>query len=366
MTTPLNPVHRLSTGKKLLASALLVAGGALAMNHAAVAQDKAGADANKEMTLNVYFNFTSDIFEPYLDIFRKAHPNIKVNTFRQPGDALFTSVGLALSGGKVDADVIMGSSHSFYAMDEKYDHPFRPINIADHVDSTEHLLPGLHGENMIFMPSQMQSLGIVYNTNIVPEDKAPTSYASLLNPIYKDQFVMADPNSSTSVYGVLWFAGVDLAPKGAPYGWDYFRELGKLNPRLVNSHGTIRTLLASGEQAIGSQTIDVYLKGEKDGNPTKWVWPEEGTPTILFGWGTFKKSPNPEAANIFLSWALTKESQEAVANIVGSQPVRDDVTFPWPNNADPAKLNLVPVDGKYIAEHTEELQTNFNNALKGK
>lgn len=362
------PIHAIfsKAGRNTLGSVLLAAGVALATvpGSSAVAQGKSGTAG--EMTLNVYFNFTSDIFEPYLDLFRKSHPNIKVNTFRQPGDALFTSVGLALSGGKVEADVIMGSSHSFYAMDEKYDHPFRPLNIGDHLASTEHLLPGFHGENMIFMPSQMQSLGIVYNTNIVSEEKAPKSYADLLNPIYKDQFVLADPNSSTSVYGYLWFAGVDLAPQGAPYGWDYFRKLGELNPRLVNSHGTIRTLLASGEQAVGSQTIDVYLKAAKEGNPTKWVWPAEGTPTLMFGWGTFKKSPHPEAANIFLNWVLTKESQEGVAKIVGSQPVRDDVSFPWPNNADPATLKLVPVDGKYIAGHAEELRTNFNNALKGK
>lgn len=348
---------------RLLASALCGAALLFTSSQALAEQSTQPSSSPEQMTLNVYYNFPSDTFEKYLDVFRESHPNIIVKTFRQPGAALFATVGLALGGGEVTADVIIGAAHNFYTLAQNHDHPFRRLSVTNYVKDTNNLVNGIYKANMLFLPTVIQPYGIAYNTNIVPKKKAPESFTDLLKPIWNYQLAVADPNSSTSVWGYIWFNAIKLADKGDPYGWEYFRQLGKLHPKLVNSHGTIRTLLAAGERAAGPQTMDVYLAGQERGSPTTWVWPEEGSPTMLFGWGTFKESPHPRATNIFLNWVLSKESQQALADIVGLVPVRTDVKFPWPGNVDPSTLELVPVDGKFISQNAQMIQENFNKAV---
>jgi len=72
--------------------------------------------------------------------------------------------------------------------------------------------------------------------------------------------VLADPRSSGSVYGLIWYLTQYLAPKGKPYGWNYYEELAKLDPRYVASHGTIGELVNIGERPVGLQVMQIVEK----------------------------------------------------------------------------------------------------------
>jgi iron(III) transport system substrate-binding protein len=70
-----------------------------------------------------------------------------------------------------------------------------------------------------------------------------------------------------------------------------------------------------GEIAIAPLVTNLAIPLAAQGAPLKWFFAPEGVPATVFAAGLTKTSPNPNAAKLFLDWALSREGQALMVEL---------------------------------------------------
>lgn len=269
----------------------------------------------------IYTNWSLDDVEGIKKAFEADNPNIEATFFRAAIEELFTILDLEMQTGQVKADaVIFGDPMRAELF--KANGWLAPLNLSD--DTVKMIDKSFLDPDGYIAPYMLQLVTLQFNKNYVK--KAPTSWADLLDPKYKGRIAMGDPKTTGMVHVPMWFITQYLGRKvGSPFGWDYFRQLAKLGPRLVDGHRTIRDLIATGEISIGIQTLDNCIKSVAEGEPTGYAYMKEGTPALYQAVGVIKGARNLKNARIFANWLLSYNGQKAVNEVIGTLPVRKGV-----------------------------------------
>jgi iron(III) transport system substrate-binding protein len=183
--------------------------------------------------------------------------------------------------------------------------------------------------------------GVVYvlavNTDLLPLDQAPKSWAELTDPKWQGQIASARADGSGSamqqLQGVLTIFG--------DKGWDTYNAIAK-NFVLTDSSGAVPRYVADGETSMGLTLEDNALQYVQGGAPVSIVHLTDGTIATPDGIALVKGGPNPEGGKAFIDWALSKGTQEVLVQEIGRRSVRTDVAGPanLPNLTD---LNVVGV-----------------------
>jgi len=193
---------------------------------------------------------------------------------------------------------------------------------------------------------------IVYNPKSVAEKDAPKTWKDLLNPKWKGKMVSAHPGYSGIIMTHV-LALVNL------YGWEYFRELAKNGLHVVQSANDPAGVVASGERPVGANGAEYfYYKTQKQGNPIKIIYPNEGIPLVVSPVAIAKDAPHPNAAKLFSEYIFAKESQQLLADREGLYTGHPEVTYP----ADKPKLKdlkLLSVDADELEKKNAEIKKRF-------
>lgn len=294
--------------------------------------------------LNVYYGMSASRMEPLLDEFSKAFPDIRINSFRQPTEELLATIELELRAGRPGADVIVGVDAQMASLQDQFN-AFEPYS-AKEINS----IPQDYRYPNDYLTTIAASFYVIqYNTNSVSKSEVPASWADLLNPRWNNQLIIADPRSSASVHKVVWFLSTHLGEsQGAPYGWEYFEEFGRLNPRYIGSHGTISDLVASGERPVGVQMMQVVETSISRGEPTWWVYPSEGSPGETTAVGVVRGARNRTAAQKFVDFLVSREGQEAVGRHINLSPVRSGLSYRYPDGKRIDDIEVVVPDLDFL------------------
>jgi iron(III) transport system substrate-binding protein len=134
---------------------------------------------------------------------------------------------------------------------------------------------------------------------------APTSWADLTKPVYKQHVVM--PNPASSGTGYLSVASI-LQRMGETEGWKYLDALNQNIAEYTKSGSKPCKDAAAGERAIGVSFEYVALEMKKKGAPVEMVLPKEGSGYEMEANGLTKKGAKNPAAKQFLDWAVSDEA----------------------------------------------------------
>ena len=196
---------------------------------------------------------------------------------------------------------------------------------------------------------------MIVNTDMLKEMGIEVnSYADLTQPQLKGKIISADPANSSSAFqcliGMLYGMG-DGDPMSAK-AWDFIDEfLVNLDGKIASSSSQVYNGVANGEYAVGLSYEDpcVELEATHE-HPVKVVYATEG---VIFPGESvqiIKGAPHMEAAQKFVDFVLSEESQKAVAAELNLRPLRAGV----PTNAKmipTEEITLFPTySAKYIAE----------------
>jgi ABC-type Fe3+ transport system substrate-binding protein len=155
--------------------------------------------------------------------------------------------------------------------------------------------------------------GIIYNSNLIPKDKAPKSYADLIDPRLSPTWAgkLAIPPY------VAWLADLSLL-WGQEKVKDFARKLVPL------SGGRLRY---SEEERIvsGEFPIMANIGGALD---HMWMWQSKGAPlvavtgstppvTSYFQLGALKKSAHPNLSKLFVAFMASKDAQAIIEKYDG-------------------------------------------------
>jgi iron(III) transport system substrate-binding protein len=186
-------------------------------------------------------------------------------------------------------------------------------------------------------------LALGYNTELVAKKKLPIPrcWKDLLDPAYKGEVTLSNPNSSGTAYMML-------ASLVQIFGEDEaFRYMKALNAN-VNQYARSgigpMTAVTRGETAIGSTVLHGVVNEIVRGFPVQPILPCEGVGYEVGSMAIIKGARNPDNARKFFDWALTVDAQK-IGLQVGEYAIPTNRNVPLPPQVpNLASIKLIDYD----------------------
>jgi iron(III) transport system substrate-binding protein len=336
----------LKTGALLTVAAPLVARVPLASAATKVLDFSTNADVAKAEAEGevVYYGHDGEAgIATLLDAFKKDFPKIKTSYVRLQTGALYAKVTAERSAGRFGVDVLQLSDIS-PAIDfqkkggwEQYASP----EYAAYKPEYQSTPAGYYG-----VPG-VGFAGISFNKSKVKPEQAPKTWKDINNPMYRDGISVK--LATSGMQHSQWYILRKM------YGNDFWQEFAKQRPKGFDARAQLFDRLAKGEDRMCSLAEYAgYTLYQEKGADIDFVAPPEGMPAIAIYIGVVNKAPHPEAAKLFVDWALSKRGQQIYQNqkILLYASLRAD-TGPMPTGKKMSDFKLLfPTDwNDYVASH---------------
>ena len=309
--------------------------------------------------LLVYTALEDDEIPIYLDLFKKAHPNIEIKIVRD-STGIVTAKLLAEKDNP-QADVVWGTAATSLMLCDQAGmvEPYAPKGI-------EKVRPKMRDANKVphWVGIKAWMTGFCVNTIECKAMKLPTpsSLEDLLNPVYRGHLAM--PNPASSGTGFLTVSAI-LQTMGEAKGWAYLDKLHENIARYTHSGSKPCKLAGAGEVAIGISFAYRGFMQKQKGEPVLTVFPKEGS-----GWDVeanclIKKPTIKPAAKTFLDWAISEPVMNAYAQVYPVTAYATGVPIPDGFPADP-EGQLIENDFDWAAKNRMRILAEWTKRYDGK
>jgi iron(III) transport system substrate-binding protein len=297
--------------------------------------------ATKEGKVVVYSFTAVDQLKPLLEEFQKKYPSINAEHYRANATGVFNKFTTEARAGQTLADVIdisAGETHTLWQMGliDPYLSPSREGIPKEFMDDK-----GFWTAHYHFV------IALGFNTQHVKPVEAPKSYEDLVNPKWKKRFSL-DP-ADQDLFGAL------LLHWGKEKALIYFRNLARLDPRMVSGHTQQANLVGAGEIHMAPWLYGyrpLQLKDEGAPVETLLFDPVLSNPAYLL---LTKNSSHPHGAALLIDWALSPEGgTKFFAEKFGRTPTRTGLKERFP------KLRV----DRYLVVKPEIVGPNFKEFTK--
>ncbi len=169
---------------------------------------------------------------------------------------------------------------------------------------------------------------IVYNTNLMKAEEAPTSIFDLADPKWKGQVAIADPRfGSTSFHVAALYA--ELGDERAD---EFFRKLRANEVKIVPGNSVVRDMVSRGEAKLGLTDTDDVNVALEDKQPVAMVFPDRdgmGVPIMPNMVSLIANAPHSGAGKKLIDYLLSPEVERMLAQSEAVQiPLREGVEGP--------------------------------------
>lgn len=275
-----------------------------------------------EGQITVYTALEDDQLERYLASFREQYPDIKVDLVRD-STGIVTAKLLAEKDNP-QADLVWGlAATSLLVADrEGMLEPYAPKGL-DRIDPM--FRDPANPPHWVGIDVWMS--GFCVNT-VEVEKKGlpiPQSWEDLLDPVYKDQLVMPNPNSSGT--GFLSVSAM-LQLKGEEAGWGYLDQLHENIGQYTHSGSKPCKMAGAGEYPIGISFGYRGIIQKEKGEPVLTVFPAEGSGWDMEANALVKKDNIKPAAKTFLDWAISDAAMREYAQSFAVTGAKTDQPIP--------------------------------------
>jgi len=328
-------------GVALIALLTLVAGGSFA-------QDDRVAAARREGKVVWHTSLALESAERVAGRFEQTYPGIRVEVHRSGSERILQRVMQELAAGIKNADVVNTSDTGHYVFFK------RKGLLARYVPAGAERFPaGFRDPDGTIWGWRAFPLVIPYNTKQVSAAEAPKTWKDLLDPRWKDRLVIAHPGYAGSVVTQI----IALANL---YGWEYWTQLARNRPMLVQSIHDPGKMVVSGERAAGVNGADYgfLYKERHGGSPIAASYPRDGVVLIFSPTAVMSFAPHPNGARLFTDFIFSRETQQILADAEGLYVAHPDVTYP-PDRPKLGELKVLVVDPEEIERRTEEVKKRF-------
>jgi iron(III) transport system substrate-binding protein len=238
-----------------------------------------------------------------LDSFKKDFPKIKTSYVRLQTGALYAKITAERSAGRFGVDVLQLSDISPAIDFQKKGGWERHVSPELTAYKTEHQSnPAGH-----FTWGGVSFAGIAYNRSKVKAEEAPKTWKDILKPAFKDG--VTAKLATSGMQHAQWYILRKL------YGNDFWQEFAKQRPKGFDARAQLFDRLSKGDDrmCVLAEYAGYTLFAEK-GADIEFVSPPDGLPATAFFIGVVNRAPHPEAAKLFVDWALSKRGQAVYQN----------------------------------------------------
>jgi iron(III) transport system substrate-binding protein len=266
--------------------------------------------AKKEGKVTIYAPLSAQAMTVVPAGFMKRFPGVTVDHIDGTSDKLIARVLAELKGGKVLADVMSGAlTYLPQILELKLVKPIVVPEAAPYPAQVK-------GDTWVATDMQFYIAG--WNTNLVKKGEEPKSYEELANPKWKDS-IMGEPRDYQMLIGFAKrkYNSDDKAV-------DLFKKIAANQVEFHRGHSQLAEFLVAGQRAVCFTCYSHHFPQRmKKGAPiqsllTEGVGEIGGSVTVL------KDAPHPNAAMLWVRWAVSEEGQRVYAQ-AGETPAHPKV-----------------------------------------
>lgn len=185
---------------------------------------------------------------------------------------------------------------------------FTPADMRNYTPLGLSLLPKDHA---YFPTGITAAAAIAYNTRLVPQKDAPTSWQSLLSPYFKNSVAMNNPAISGPTYPFV--AGI-IQQMGVKRGEAYFKNLKANGLKVFPTNGVTLQALEEGQVKAIMIQDSALTKAKVSGEPIKLVYPKSGVYMLPGVLAIDSHAPDMAAAKAFAAFVLSPQGQRIMTN----------------------------------------------------
>lgn len=257
------------------------------------------AAARKEGKIVLYTANFLETEQAVVKRFSQRFPGIAIEIVRAPTGSLITRVKTEAAANRMIADVIDFTDRVQARGMVDLFAPYAPPNAADY--------PEIARTTDRLWPRSGNAWTITYNSELVKDP--PKSWADLTKP----------------EFGKMHLGQTVVAAGGGPFaramferkvlGEGYWAKQAALKPVLFPSQAPMVDAMIRGEIGIAPLVTVLAIPLAAQGAPIKWFFAPEGVPVTVFCAGIAKGAAHPNAAKLFLDWALSREGQALMVEL---------------------------------------------------
>lgn len=264
--------------------------------------------ARKEGQLVWYTGLLNPDAKYILDFFQKQYPFIKMTFFRSSAEAMINRILTEDRAGRALFDV---ANNSTLVLLQK-----RGLLQPYLSPQTKNFRPGFFDPQGYWTMMYGNSFVICYNTKLVSPSQAPKDWEDLLRPEWRGKIGMDKEEW-------LWY-GAMLDYWGEERGKRFMQALARQNINWRKGHALLDQLLATGEFSLAVSYPSGIDKIKKQGAPVEWVRSSDPTLVSMNVLAMSAKTQFPNAAQLFIDFALGDEVQKFIQG-TGRVPGRYDM-----------------------------------------
>ncbi|MFP4125182.1 MAG: ABC transporter substrate-binding protein [Alphaproteobacteria bacterium] len=265
-------------------------------------------------TLVLYTSQPNADAQATVDAFQAAHPDVEVEWVRDGTTKMMAKLRAEFAAGDPQPDVLLiADTVTMEGLAQEgrlMAYPEAPTEAYD---------AALHDAEGHYFSTKLITTGIVYN-DAAPTP--PTSWHDLTADAAENQVAM--PSPLTSGAAAIHMETVVSHPD---FGWDYYEALAANGIQPQGGNGGVFRTVASGEKLYGVVVDFLPIREAQNGSPVDFVFPTEGVSAVTEPVAILSTARNPEAAEAFVDFLLSREGQELAAS-QGYLPAHPEVSPP--------------------------------------
>lgn len=282
--------------------------------------DEIVAAAEEEGSVLLYSNANEEVMAPLAAGFSKKYPNIEVRNLDLEDTQIAERYRTESATGARTADIVMTSDQltmqdfveAGHVLD--YEDPNVP-NLPDYAN----LAPGV-------VAMSEDPVIALFNKSVLPEDQQPTSMAEFaeMAPELEGKIGTLDVANA-----IGFLATASYVNDAGEEGWEHLEALGA-SAGVESGTGNLSQKLLQGAYA-GSFFVSGSVRPLITGDAAKvlnYTYLVDGTPLVPRAMAITAQAPNPNAAKVFMNYALSVEGQEEACK-GGFTPYRAGVECPY-------------------------------------
>ncbi|WP_455844276.1 ABC transporter substrate-binding protein [Pantoea agglomerans] len=255
--------------------------------------------------LNMVCSADVVVCEHMTNIFSKAHPDIKVSMVRLSAGEAYARLRSEARNPRTDIWWAGTGDPHMQAAEEGLTQAYKSPLLDQQQDWAQ---KQAENSNYRTVGIYAGALGWGYNTKLLASKKLkePKCWADLLDPSFKGEIQIANPNSSGTAYNTL---ATLVQIMGEDRAFDYLKKLNANISQYTKSGSAPVKSAARGETTVGIVFMHDAVAMEVDGFPIKTVAPCEGTGYEIGSMSIVKGARNLANAKVWYDWALSAEAQ---------------------------------------------------------
>lgn len=254
--------------------------------------------------LNMICSADVVVCEHMTRIFSQSHSDIKVNMVRLSAGEAYARIRSEARNPRTDIWWAGTGDPHMQAAEEGLTQPYKSPLLYQQLDwakkqaeISKYRTVGIYAG----------ALGWGYNTKLLAEKKlkAPACWSDLIDPAFKGEIQIANPNSSGTAYNTL---ATLVQIMGEDKAFDYLKKLNANISQYTKSGSAPVKAAARGETTVGIVFMHDAVAMQVDGFPIKSVAPCEGTGYEIGSMSIIKGARNLANAKAWYDWALSAEA----------------------------------------------------------